>query len=245
MRSPVDRPSPWWYRQRGTMFGIIYGLGFFLGYLSFDGTAARPAFVEWGARLAGPAGITILVWTAVGSALVAWFWRASGTAYLRRDVVFASDVQRDRLIVAGPFRYVRNPLYIGNMFLALGMGLMAPPLGCLIIVIGNAAFVALLAAEESRELARMYGPTYDAFRAAVPAWVPRRSPATVPGSASIAPSWRSALLGESFCLVLAVALVPIALYRDAGLPAFWAIGACALVLFGALGWLAGRKRIAG
>jgi protein-S-isoprenylcysteine O-methyltransferase Ste14 len=225
------------------VFGIIYGLGFSLGYLSFSDGAPKAAFVVWGDRLAGPAGATILVWTAIASALVAWLWRASGTAYLRRDVVFASDVQRDRLIVAGPFRYVRNPLYLGNMFLALGIAIMAPPLGFAIIVAGNAVFVALLAAEESRELARMYGATYDAFRAAVPAFVPRLSPATVPGSVSIAPSWRSAILGESFCLVLAVALVPIALYRDAGLPAFWAIGACALVLFGLLGWMAGRKRV--
>jgi len=228
------RSSPWWYRRRGTVIGAIYGLGFLAGNISFDGTRPVPAFELWGGDR--------VLWLAVASALCAWLWRASGTAYLRRDVVFAADVQRDRLIVAGVFRYVRNPLYLGNMFLALGIAVLASPLGFAAIVAGNAAIVWLLAAEEARELEQRYGAAYAAYRAAVPAFLPRLTPADVAGSLTVAPDWPHALIGEGFCFALAVAIVPIALFGAAGVPAFWAIWVAAFVIFAYNGWRAGRAQ---
>jgi protein-S-isoprenylcysteine O-methyltransferase Ste14 len=240
MSEQRERRSPWWYRQRGTMFGVIYGLGFFFGYLTFGGAAPKPVLELWGDR----AGIAI-VWGAVACAFAAWLWRASGTALLHRDVVFARDVQRDRLIVAGVFRHVRNPLYLGNLFMALAIAVLAPPLGFAIITVGNVVFCAMLAAEESRLLAADYGPVYEAFRRAVPAFVPRLTPADVPGSVAARPDWGQGLLGEGFCLGLAVALVPLALEGAAGLPAFYVIWIASLVVWAAAGWLAGRPRTSG
>jgi protein-S-isoprenylcysteine O-methyltransferase Ste14 len=228
------RSSPWWYRHRGTLIGTIYGLGFLLGAIPLGGKPQPAVFEVWGGDVA--------LWLAVASVLCAWVWRASGTAYLRRDVVFAADVQSDRLIVAGVFRYVRNPLYIGNVFLALGIGLLATPLGFAVIVAGNALFVALLAAEEARELELRYGAAFRAYRAAVPAFVPRFTPAGLDGSVTVEPAWTHALLGEGFSLALAVAIVPIALFGQAGVPAFWTIWGAAFLLFAYNGWRAGRAR---
>jgi protein-S-isoprenylcysteine O-methyltransferase Ste14 len=240
MGEQAEPLSPWWYRRRGSVIAAIYGLGFFLGNVTLDGRAARPALVVWGGALGS--GNSIVAWVAIGFALVAWLWRASGTAYLRRDVVFAADVQSDRLIVAGPFRYVRNPLYLGNLFLAGAVAVLAPPLGFAFIMAGNLVFGGLLAAEESRELAARYGRAYDAFRAAVPAFVPRLTPAVVPASVSTRPAWGAALLGEAYCLALAVAIVPLALFGMAGIRTFWEICIPAFVLWSALGWWAGRPR---
>jgi hypothetical protein len=237
-----ERASPWWYRRRGTLLGVIYGAGFLVGYLTFGGPAREPAYVVWGERLAGDAGAIGLLWAAFACALLAWLLRASGTAYLRRDVVFAADVQRDRLIVAGPFRYMRNPLYVGNLFLALAIALLAPPLGFAIILAGNVLWAVFVAGEEGRELANHYGDAYAAFCAAVPPFVPRLTPASVAGSVAVAPAWRPALLGEAFCLALALAIVPLALYGHAGLPAFWAIAAASFLVFTVAGWSAGRAR---
>ena len=237
-----ERASPWWYRRRGTLLGVIYGAGFLFGNMTFGGPAREPAYVVWGERLAGDAGAIALLWAAFACALLAWLLRASGTAYLRRDVVFAADVQRDRLVVAGPFRYLRNPLYVGNLFLALAIALLAPPLGFAIILGGNVLWAVFVAAEEARELAHHYGDAYAAFRAAVPAFVPRLTPASVAGSVAVAPAWRPALLGEAFCLALALAIVPLALYGHAGLPAFWAIAGAAFLVFSVAGWSAGRAR---
>jgi protein-S-isoprenylcysteine O-methyltransferase Ste14 len=211
------------------LIGTSYGLGFFLGFLTLNGVPPLPAFVVWGQPW-GSAGITSLAWLGVAATLVAFGLRASGTAYLRRDVVFASDVQRDRLIVAGPFRFVRNPLYLGNLFLAAGVGLFAPPVGFAIIVLGNLAIVVFLAREEAGRLAAQYGTVYEAYRRLVPAFVPRLTPADVPGSSSATPSIRGALLGELGVLLMAVSLVPLAAFGQAGLPAFWILFGAAIVV---------------
>jgi len=239
---PVARVSPWWYRHRGLLIAAVYAAGFLLGNISFDNRSTNAVSSAWGNNFAGGKGGYIMLWIAVGSALVAWILRASGTAYLNREVVFASDVQSDRLIVAGPFRFVRNPLYLGNVFLAIAIAILAPPVGFAIIVIGNVVVAALLAGEESKQMAVRYGSTYAAFRAAVPAFVPRLTAASVPGSATVRPLWREALVGEAFCLMLGIAIVPLALFRAAGATAFWAICIPTFVVFSVWGWWAGRAR---
>jgi hypothetical protein len=128
------------------------------------------------------------------------------------------------------------------MFLALAIAILAPPLGFVIIMLGNAIVVALLASEESKQMAVRYGSTYVAFRAAVPAFWPRLRPADIPGTANPKPSWVAALLGEGYCFALAVAIVPIALFGSAGVPVFWAIWIPGLFIFGAAGWWAGRPQ---
>jgi protein-S-isoprenylcysteine O-methyltransferase Ste14 len=210
------KPSPWWYRLRGSVIGAIFAAGFFFGNMRNDGQPSLPAAVVWGLR-SGDAGIETLLWLGVTFVVIAWLLRLAGAAYLRGDVVFAADVQRDRLIVDGPFRYVRNPLYLGNVFLALGIGLYAPPLGFAIIVLGNVILVAMLANEEALQLGKQYGAEYAAYRAAVPAFVPRFTPVPRSAGARIEPDVRGGFVTESFTLAFAVALVPIAVFGQAGL----------------------------
>jgi protein-S-isoprenylcysteine O-methyltransferase Ste14 len=241
MNAARPRQSPWWYRRRGAVLTAIYVAGFLTEFVPL-GAQDRPVFMVWGERFANGHGGAILLWAAVASAVIAWLCRGSGTAFLRRDVVFAADVQNDRLIVAGPFRYVRNPLYLGNMFLALAASALASPVGAVIILAGNGVLVGFLAAEESRQMAERYGAVYTAFREAVPAFVPRLTPARIAGSVTAAPSWAAGLLGESFCLAFAIALVPVALFGPAGFRAFWAVWIPALVFFMGWGWWAGRRR---
>jgi hypothetical protein len=240
----VTRVSPWWYRHRGLLIAVVYAAGFVIGNISFDNRSTDAVTSAWGNHVAGGKGGYLMLWLAVLSALVAWILRASGTAYLNREVVFASEVQSDRLIVAGPFRFVRNPLYLGNIFLALAIAVLAPPVGFAIIVIGNVVVAALLAGEESKQMAERYGATYAAFRAAVPAFVPRLTAASVPGSATVRPLWGQALVGEAFCLMLGIAIVPLALFRAAGATAFWAICIPTFLVFTLWGWWTGRARSA-
>lgn len=238
----VARVSPWWYRHRGLLIAAVYAAGFLFGNISFDNRSTDAVNSAWGNNFAGGKGGYVMLWLAALSALVAWGLRASGTAYLNREVVFASEVQSDRLIVAGPFRYVRNPLYLGNIFLSLAIATLAPPVGFAIIVIGNVVVSALLAGEESKQMAERYGSTYAAFRAAVPAFVPRLTAASVSGSATVRPLWGEALVGEAFCLMLGIAIVPLALFRAAGTTAFWAICFPTFIGFSLWGWWAGRAR---
>lgn len=205
--------SPWWYRWRFLTIGAVFGGGFFFGNLvtGMLGWPVAPAAVLWGARL-GPDGARMLYGVAFLFALVAWALRTWGGAYLRPDVVWNADALGDRLLVDGPFSYVRNPLYLGNLFLALAAGLLAPPLGFAIVVIGNVFMALALAGVESRLLRARYGAAYDAYAAAVPALLPRATPAQVEGSVRGTPSLALGLRSEIFSALLALSLLAVWLH---------------------------------
>ena len=85
----------------------------------------------------------------------------------------------ERLVVKGLYRYVRNPMYlavlgaiVGQAFLLGQSGLLAY---ALVILAAFASFVRLY---EEPTLARQFGAEYDAYKKAVPAWLPRRHPWT-------------------------------------------------------------------
>jgi len=211
--APADGPSPWWYRWRFLTIGPVYFCGFFFGNLvtGMLGLPVVPAVLQWGAAL-GPNGPRILYGVAFLFALIAWALRTWGGAYLRPDVVWNADALGDRLLVDGPFSYVRNPLYLGNLFLALAAGLLAPPLGFAIVVIGNVFMALALAGVESRLLRARYGAAYDAYAAAVPALLPRATPAQVEGSVRGTPSLALGLRSEIFSALLALSLLAVWLH---------------------------------
>src|SRR6185437_12094703 len=62
--------------------------------------------------------------------------RTWGTAYLNSEVMVDSRLHTSRLVADGPYRYVRNPLYFGNILLAIGFGLMSSRIGFAILVLG-------------------------------------------------------------------------------------------------------------
>jgi protein-S-isoprenylcysteine O-methyltransferase Ste14 len=78
------------------------------------------------------------------------------------------------LIAGGSFRHVRHPMYAATATIIVGEAL-AFAQG--VLLVGAAAYVAAMATlarvvEEPR-LARRFGASYDAYRRAVPGWIPR------------------------------------------------------------------------
>src|SRR5205823_5831012 len=63
--------------------------------------------------------------------------RTWATAYLDTSVVHDSQLQTEALVASGPYRYVRNPLYLGGLLLAVGFALVASRLGAIVILAGN------------------------------------------------------------------------------------------------------------
>ncbi|GDY30584.1 methyltransferase family protein [Gandjariella thermophila] len=82
-----------------------------------------------------------------------------------------------RMVVRGPYRYVRNPMISGVMAILLGETL---ALGSPALAVWFAAFVAVNAAYiplmEEPGLTRRFGADYVAYRRAVPRWLPRLHP---------------------------------------------------------------------
>lgn len=204
--------TPWDFRMRGLVFGIIYGVGFFVGInlqVNLYHNLA-PSYMLLGARW-GDAGVHAFAIVAALLPLAGWLIRVWGASYLSSGIVWSEAVRTGQLRVAGPYRYVRNPLYLGNVLLALGIGLLGPPFATLIIVAGNLAFIYRLIAIEEHSLARAQGTAYEEYRKAVPRLWPRLTPAPLPGS-NQRPSLADGISGEVFSTGFALAMIYNALF---------------------------------
>ncbi len=105
---------------------------------------------------------------AVGLAL-----RALASGHIRKN---------DALATTGPYRFCRNPLYLGSAILAAGFLLAAadPLLAVAAAVLFAAVYGPVIHREEAY-LAQRFGPAFTAYCRAVPRFWPRLWPAPVPG----------------------------------------------------------------
>ncbi|MGH8792928.1 MAG: methyltransferase family protein [Stackebrandtia sp.] len=83
----------------------------------------------------------------------------------------------ERLVVGGPFRYVRNPMYVAIIVVLAGQALLlarweiaAWLAGAWVVV---ATFVRIY---EEPKLTELFGSQYLEYKQAVPAWIPRLRP---------------------------------------------------------------------
>jgi protein-S-isoprenylcysteine O-methyltransferase Ste14 len=149
--------------------------------------------------------------------------RSWASAYLRSGIVHDTALHSEGLVADGPFRFVRNPLYLGNILLALGMALLMSPLGAFVVVVGQTLFLVRLIRREEWELTQSEGDRFAAYKAAVPMLVPSLMP-RVP-SGRITPHVVEGLVGESFTWILVLAMVVFAFTLNSRLiPYFVGVG---------------------
>jgi protein-S-isoprenylcysteine O-methyltransferase Ste14 len=80
----------------------------------------------------------------------------------------------ERLVVGGLYRYVRNPMYLAVLATVVGQALLLGRLELLAYAaVLAAAFATFVHWYEEPTLRRRFGEEYDAYRRAVPAWIPR------------------------------------------------------------------------
>jgi protein-S-isoprenylcysteine O-methyltransferase Ste14 len=80
----------------------------------------------------------------------------------------------ERLVIGGLYRYVRNPMYLAVLATIVGQALALGQLELLAYAaLLAAAFAAFVHWYEEPTLQRRFGEEYDAYRRAVPAWIPR------------------------------------------------------------------------
>jgi len=120
--------------------------------------------------------------------------RTWGTSYLKSTVMRDFRLHSERLVADGPYRYVRNPLYFGNILMAVGMGLTASRIGFFVFVIGMTLLLLRLILREEAELRETQGESYRAYCAAVPRLIPALHP-RVPAAGG-KPNWVDGFLGE-------------------------------------------------
>jgi protein-S-isoprenylcysteine O-methyltransferase Ste14 len=220
------------FRQRWCIFGCICGVSYsFLaldhvpvGGRLADALAAATHWPEASALHAvfGAAAVLMVV-----AALV----RTWGSAYLGRKVVHDHAVHVEDLRADGPYRHVRNPLYFGNVLMSVAMGMVAPVIGCALMIVGIAVFSYRLIGREEAALEAEQGERYRAFMRAVPRLWPSIR-ARIPASGGT-PDWINGLSAEAFFWSLAVGFIGFAV----SLNILWFYGG--LVFSPLLSWLAG------
>lgn len=199
--------TPWEFRLRAVVIGFAFGIGFGLGYplqMALTGNV-DPTFALLGERISAH-GAYAAAWVAAGFCVLAWLIRLWGASYHSPGVVMSGDVVSDTFTANGPYRYVRNPLYLGNVFLAVGIGMVGPPAATALVFLFNLAFVYRLIFIEERFLRATNGESYARYCKAVPRLIPRLTPADFP-SDNRRPNVLYGLLTELFSLGFAVAMI--------------------------------------
>ena len=207
------RATKFEFEQRFWIIGLIFFMGFGLsrvdhtyfavGLLHFlapglDPDSARGTFYL---RLIFAGGAALLF---LAAALRTW-----ATAYLRAEIVHDASQHSEALLADGPYRYVRNPLYLANLPMAAGIGVMASRLGWLFIVLGVWIFVYRLILREEDGLLQSQGDSYRAYLKAVPRFWPALTP-RLPSGHGI-PHWGQAVAAEMIFWLFGVAVLCFAL----------------------------------
>ncbi len=132
--------------------------------------------IGWGFHGA-VAGVAMLAGIAlIGAGLALWAWTVKLLARLGEGTLAAWDPTR-QLVVAGPYRYVRNPMITGVAIVLVGETVL---FGSPALLIWCAAFLAInyvyFLTYEERGLERRFGEAYRLYKQNVPRLIPRRTP---------------------------------------------------------------------
>jgi protein-S-isoprenylcysteine O-methyltransferase Ste14 len=132
---------------------------------------------SWQEGPAWPAWIRVPGWVLIAVGAGTLIWSFAHFAVEGRGTP-APPAPTDQLVVAGPYRYVRNPMYLAVLAVITGQALLLsrPVLLGYAAVVG-AAFAAFVHGYEQPVLTRRYGAQYREYRRAVPGWWPRLTPA--------------------------------------------------------------------
>lgn len=120
--------------------------------------------LEWAGMLVGAAGAGIVLWSV-------WTFAAVG-----KGTPAPFDPPR-RLVTSGPYRFVRNPIYVGIAGALTGAALVYGSLpllgGAALLLLAAHAFVVWY---EEPALRRAFGREYEDYGRRVRRWWPRRAP---------------------------------------------------------------------
>jgi len=205
------RASSLEFRLRMIIQVAIFVVGFVAPWIGPSNSARRVSTLAWLALEISRSGVASFALAApmvivLGSlaALAGVVFRVWGAAYLSYDVVHQGQMQGGAVMVDGPYRYVRNPLYLGGWCLTVAMSLTMPPSGALFtLVMMTAHFLRLILGEEAF-LSGKLGEPYREYLRSVPRLVPRLRP-NLP-RAGAHPQWLVALVSEVTAIGIFVAV---------------------------------------
>jgi len=195
------KASAFLFRYRMVINMVIIVLGFWAPWIQYLRLGSRILLLEWLALEIARAGLlSFTVATpalivcgalvaAIGAVLRIW-----GAAWLGHGVVFDAQMQAGALTADGPFRYVRNPLYLGIGCMFAALALIMPTTGAVFVLIAAPLFLFSLIHGEEAYLTAQFGDSYRAYLLAVPRLIPRLRTTVAPSGSK--PHWLQAVLSE-------------------------------------------------
>ncbi len=189
------------FRLRMLINAAIITLGLWAPWIESLGMGKRISLLEWlalhlarlGALPFNEATPAVIIAGSIVAAL-AVVLRVSGSAWLGPVTVSHPEMQAGAVVASGPYRFVRNPLYLGVWFMIAAMALVMPPSGALVSMILLTLFLIRLTLGEESFLSAQLGQPYRDYLQAVPRFFPRlRSPLPPTG---VKPHWLRAILSE-------------------------------------------------
>jgi protein-S-isoprenylcysteine O-methyltransferase Ste14 len=207
------------FRLRMLIMIVIVFVGFWSPWLGPWDFGRRISTLEWlPLELSRLALISFAVATPIiivlGAlvALLGAVFRVWGTAYLGYSTVHHGDMQAGAVMADGPYRFMRNPLYLGGWCMMLAISLLMPPSGALFAVILLTLFFLRLIFGEEAFLSTQLGEPYRKYLSTVPRLLPRlRSGLPAAGNK---PHWITALLTEVMPIGIFVTLAVLAWFYD-------------------------------
>jgi protein-S-isoprenylcysteine O-methyltransferase Ste14 len=110
----------------------------------------------------------------VGEAIRLW-----GVSWAGSETRTTGTVGGTFLIISGPFAHVRNPLYLGNIIIYLGFGIVSLAVFPYLQFVALLFFVvqySLIVSEEEYYLRKTYKQQYEKYLSEVPRFIPRITP---------------------------------------------------------------------
>jgi protein-S-isoprenylcysteine O-methyltransferase Ste14 len=220
------------FRFRVLIAILLYVLGFWAPWTRYG--AVAPQTTAWLALSTTLANwhwmsvnqATLLVtWLAIVFVFAGALLRIWGAAYLGSSVVHSMSMQAGQTVASGPYRFVRNPLYLGTWLFALGISILMPPSGAIFFLVATFLFYFRLILGEEHYLAAQLGKPYLEYRWRVPRIVPSLRPRLA--ASGLRAQWMQGFVGELFMFAFACCLAALAWDYNAQV-----LTKCLLVCFG-------------
>jgi protein-S-isoprenylcysteine O-methyltransferase Ste14 len=149
---------------RNLLFTVVMPgtIGVYVPWLILAGDATFPDAQLWPAVVLVVVGLALYVWCL-------WLFAVRG-----RGTPGPWDAPR-RFVAVGPYRWVRNPMYLGVLLVVAGEALvfLSAPLLVWLVVVALAMHLFTVGYEEPA-LTERFGGEYLEYRRRVPRWLPRR-----------------------------------------------------------------------
>lgn len=146
----------------------------------------------------------VAYWTGlgvVGLGIVARLW-ASGHL-----------VKFQRLVISGPYRWCRNPLYLGSFIIGLGFSVAGASIWLILLFLAVffAVYLPVMSREEE-ELGQSYGSDYSTYAMTVPRFLPRKRVRLSPEIVANHFQWKTVVSNREYRAIVGVVVLAVLVY---------------------------------